>query len=521
VKRLGRALFYGVILLIWVVMAALGLEVWERVHWQRVEKTNPYVLSRQAKGDWPQAGGPDLFSPELMDAAARGRARGAGQSTEPRPVLDEKTMAPRRAAHFALLDDWERYAFTAAYRVKALLVDGRGMVVKAYAEVNYPGGKTPADFVGAEVAARIAAALPEVAAGGPPMVLDAPDGGGWHCVAACPNPGPPGPDDKATPPYAVLCWPDADAPLPDPKSLWDRPFFSYRPHEKREAQKNVLGVSEQFSINNAGLRDDDVILPKPPGVFRVLCMGASTTEEGMSNDLTYPNIVEFLANERFGGQHVDVINAGISGMNSLKHKVKLADYLALEPDLIVTYLAVNDICHDLFPLWVKDTGPRQKRLRESRFLNNHFNAQLLPGEAQMTEDIRRAKMSSIRFIIEQARAAGVETVLCTFAAPAPEKLDRAGLDYMKSYTQLEWGGRYVTFDSYLRALALFNRETAALGGETGAPVIDVAAELRGGTNFFGDICHMKNRGIEAKARLIFDRLAPLLEDRLRQRGLVP
>ena len=519
-KRLVKLLFYGVLLLVWMVMIALGLEVWERVHWQRVEKTNPYVLARQDKGAWPLPAGPDVFTPELLDAALRDRCRGAGQSTTPQPVPDEKGMALRRAQNFVMLEDWERYAFTAAYRVKALLVDGRGMVVKAYSEVNYAGGRTPADFVSTETASRIVAALPAVAAGGTPVLLDGADGPDWYCIAACPNPGPPGPDGKAVPPYVLLCWPDPAAPVPDAKSLWDSPFFSYRPHEKRAAQRNVLGVSEQFAINNVGLRDDDVILPRPPGVFRVLCIGASTTEEGPANDLTYPNILEYLANAKFGGRHVDVINAGISGMNSLKQKVKLADYLALQPDLIVTYLAVNDICHDLFPLWIKDAGPWQKRLRESRFIGSHFNECLLPGEAQMVGDIGRAKMSTIRFVIEQARAAGVEAVLCTFAAPDPDKLDRAGRDYMEYYTRMEWGGRYVSFDSYLRALALFNRETAALGQELGAPVIDVAAQLRGGTDYFGDICHMKNRGIETKARLIFEGIAPLLEDRLRQRGLL-
>ncbi len=521
-RRYARRVFYGVLVLVWVVMVALGLELWERVQWQHIMKTNPFALARQNKSDWPVAGGQDVFSPELEDVAVRDRYRGAGQSTTPQPVPDKKATAARRAAHFILLDEWERYAFTTAFRAKVVLVDGRGMVVKAYAEVNYRGGKTPADFVGADDARRIADELPSVAAGAPPALIDSADGSTWYCMIACPNPGPTGADVSAVPPYALLFWPDPAAPAPDPKNLWERDFFSYRPHERRDALRNVLGVSEKFAVNNVGLRDDDVILPKPAGVFRVLCMGASTTEEGPSNDLTYPNILEYLANNRFGGQHVDVINAGISGMNSLKHKIKLADYLALQPDLIITYIAVNDICHDLFPMWVnKDASPWQRRARESRFVNNHFNAWLLPGEARMAEDIRNAKMSSIRFIIEQARAAGVETVLCTFAAPAPEKLDRTGRDYMDCYTQLEWGGRYVTFSSYLRVLALFNRELAALGRETGVPVIDVAAELRGGTDVFGDICHMKNRGIETKARLVFDRLSPLLEDRLRQRGLLP
>ena len=520
-KRLARGLFYGVIALLWMVMIALGLEVWERVHWQRVMTTNPYVLARQEKGAWPLSGGPDAFSPELLDAAARDRCRGAGQSKTPQPVLDGKTMAPLRAAHFALLDDWGRHAFTVAYRIKALLVDGHGVVVKAYAEMNDAGGKSLADFVAADDAPRIASALSQLAADSPPTLLDGTDGPAWYCMAASSDLGPPGGDDKGTSARAVLLWPAPAAPVADEKRLWDRPFFSYRPHEQREAQRNALGVAERFAINNAGLRDDDVILPKPPGVFRVLCLGASTTEEGPTNDLSYPNILEYLANSRFGGRHVDVINAGISGMNALKHKVKLADYLALQPDLIITYIAVNDLCHDLFRVWAQDAAPWQKRLRESRLANNHLNAWLLPDEARMADDIRREKMSSIRFIIEQARAAGVEAVFCTFAAPAPEKLDRAGRDYMDCQTQVEWCGRYVTFSSYLRALALFNRETTALGREMGVPVIDVAAQLRGGTDCFGDICHMKNRGIEAKARLIFNGLAPLLEDRLRQRGLLP
>ncbi len=526
-KRLSKLLFFSGAVLAWLVMIALGLEVWERIHWQRILDGNPYVLARLGRGAWPLPAGPDTFSPELQDAASRDRCRGAGQSQVLLPVPDAKVMTMRRAMHFALLEDWERYAFATDYRVRAVLVDGRGMVVKAYAEVNYAGGKTLADFVGAEDAPRIAAVLSRLVDGGPPEVLDGNGGTAWFCAAACENPGPPGPDSQARPPYAAVFWPAPGESGPDAQkgadadSIWDVPFFSYRAHEKREAQKNVLGVSEQFSINNVGLRDDDVVLPKPPGVFRVLCMGASTTEEGPANDLTYPNVLEYLSNNKFGGQHIDVINAGVSGMNSLKHKVKLADYLALQPDLIVVYVAVNDICHDLFKLWVKDAEPWQKRLRESRFLNNHFNAWLLPGEERMVGDIRRAKMSNLRFIVEQARAAGVETVFCTFAAPEPEKLGPAGREYMDCYTLLEWGGRYVTFSSYLRALALFNRETAALGTETGVPVIDVAAELHGGTDLFGDICHMKNRGIEAKARTIFDRISPLLEDRLSQRGLVP
>ena len=520
-KRWKRRLLRTIGALFLLALIVPVLDVWEGIRRQYVMMTNPFALARQNKSDWPAKNGQDKFSPELEDAAARDQYRGAGQSKSLLPVPSDRETALHRVAYLGLLEDWERYAFTDAYRVKLVLVDGRGTVVKAYSESDYPGGKTPSDYVGAKDAPRIIAALPYVAEDGPPIFFDRADGPPWYCMAASTNPPPIIGETRPVPPYAALCWPNMNAPAPDLKDLWDRDFFSFRPHERRDARPNVLGVSEQFSVNNVGLRDDDVVLPKPPGVYRILCVGASTTEEGPSNDLTYPNILECLANKKFGGRHIDVINAGVSGMNSVKHKLKLSDYLALQPDLIVTYLAVNDICHDLFRMWVKDAAPWQKCLRASRFINNHFNQWLLPDERKMAEDIRGAKMSTIRFIIGQARDAGVETVLCTFAAPDPEKLDRVGRDYMDCYTQLEWGGRYVTFDSYLRALALFNRETVALGRETGVPVIDIAGQTHGGTDVFGDICHMKNCGIEAKARLVLDGLSPLIEDRLRRRGLLP
>jgi len=520
-KKWIRRLVFGLIACIWLVLIGLGLEVWEGAYREHVIKTNPFALARQDnKAAWPVSNGSDKFSPELKDEALRDRCRGAGQSKTLQPLPDVKAVAVQHTAFFTLLEDWERYAFTTSFHLKAVLIDGRGMVIKAYAEVEYRGGKTPADYAGPNDALRIVAALPEVAKGGPPLFMEAQDGPPWYCMSACSNPPPLGADSAAVPPYVVLFWPDPAPLKADPEKLWNIDYFSYRPHEKRDALRNVLGVSEQFAVNNVGLRDDDVILPKPDGVCRVLCVGASTTEEGPTNDLTYPNILECLANAKFGGQHVDVINAGISGMNSLKHKLKLSDYLALQPDLIVIYIAVNDICHDLFRMWVKDAAPWQQRLRESRFINNHFNQWLLPGEEQMTADIRNAKMSNVRFIIEQARAAGAETVLCTFAAPDPKKLDRTARDYMDCYTQLEWGGRYVTFSSYLRTLGVFNRELEALGRETNAPVLDIAGQISGGTDIFGDICHMKNRGIEAKARLIFDGIRPLLEEKLRQRGVL-
>ncbi len=83
------------------------------------------------------------------------------------------------------------------------------------------------------------------------------------------------------------------------ESTWLVPFFAYKPNVDR--------------YNNLGFRDDDIITPKPEGVFRIVCVGGSTTEEGISNDTTYPNLMEQKLKKHFKTEKIDVINAGVVG----------------------------------------------------------------------------------------------------------------------------------------------------------------------------------------------------------------
>jgi len=267
---------------------------------------------------------------------------------------------------------------------------------------------------------------------------------------------------------------------------------------------NVLGLTENFYINNHGFRDADFSVEKGEGVFRIVCVGASTTEEGPTNDLTYPSILEAMLNRHFDTNRFEVINCGLSGMNALKHRVRSADYLALDPDLIIIYNAVNDICHDLFPIWVKDASPCIKQLRESTFINHYLNGMLLPNGDEMRTLIEQNKMADLRFIADRAKRQNVPVALCSFAAPDIKHLSTDERNYYDYCTYKEWGGQYVMFTSYLRALETYNNAIRDLCSKDKLLYIPVAEELRGGAEIFGDICHLRNPGIEAKAKLIAD-----------------
>ena len=85
----------------------------------------------------------------------------------------------------------------------------------------------------------------------------------------------------------------------------------------------------------------DLPLPKPPGVFRIVCAGGSTTLVVLAPDdaATWP--------ARLGARlapRADVANAGFTGWTSLESLVSLAVRdVDLSPDLVIVFSGVNDL----------------------------------------------------------------------------------------------------------------------------------------------------------------------------------
>lgn len=507
-SRRARAAFLLGSALLWGAVLLLGAEAFERARWKRAQADNPYIRAWSGAGI-PEPGiNDDVFSEELLDTALRDRFRGPGQTREPLPAWDAAAALRARAAHFLTLDNERRRAFSAAYRIQVLALSADGGILGAYGPAPPAPGEPLGECVGAEAAARASAAC-----GGAAETFSAPLDGGDRLFHARPFTGDWRGDGA---PATALFFENTRQPLdlPDDNDLWASGFFTYRPLAALRQRVEVSGRGAEFAINNAGFRDDNVVLPKPPGVFRIVCVGASTTEEGPANDLTYPNLLEFYLNRTLGGRRVDVVNAGVSGMNSDKHVLKLADYFLLEPDMIVVYNAVNDISHSLLPKWVGGASVPGQAVRSLRVLDGRLNPLTLPGEAEQRRDIR-AKMANLAFLCDQAAARGVRTALCTFAAPLPpEELPPVERDFFEFITRRSWGGKHVSYASYLRTLALYNGEIGALCRERGIPCLPLADRVRGGKEVFGDICHMKNRGIERKARALAEMLLPLLPEGL-------
>jgi lysophospholipase L1-like esterase len=101
-------------------------------------------------------------------------------------------------------------------------------------------------------------------------------------------------------------------------------------------------------LNAEGTKGKDFPLPKPPGEFRILCVGDSTVEgTGVQPDETFPYFLEAFLNKEADRwpdyENVRVINAGVGSHNSAFNLAYLAFRLIhFEPDTVVIKSSYND-----------------------------------------------------------------------------------------------------------------------------------------------------------------------------------
>jgi len=129
---------------------------------------------------------------------------------------------------------------------------------------------------------------------------------------------------------------DLKMPVSDPGMA-----FYHRPN----SEAFLMGAD--MKINSLGMRDHEVTTNKPPGTFRVVVLGDSTTVGwGVHFEETYPKLLEksFNANPPSSQwKNYEVINTGIGNYNSAQEVASLKDrWLALDPDMIVIGWYIND-----------------------------------------------------------------------------------------------------------------------------------------------------------------------------------
>ena len=124
-------------------------------------------------------------------------------------------------------------------------------------------------------------------------------------------------------------------------------LFQMRPLVSVEREDLDSGEMLLLRTNSLGLRGPEIELPKPTGVFRIVCLGDETTlAPEVGEDATYCHQLAQLL-QPLTDLHVEIVNAGLPGGCPLTCELLLRRrLLGVQPDLILLHCDDSDIADD-------------------------------------------------------------------------------------------------------------------------------------------------------------------------------
>ena len=156
------------------------------------------------------------------------------------------------------------------------------------------------------------------------------------------------------------------------------PFISKKNFETFESEParyplhDKKFILKKLKLNNLGFSNGidggrNITMPKPSGLYRINCLGASTTANYISTDkqnFSYPQELEKKLTEKLN-KKLEVNNCGQGGYNSADLLIRfILQINYTQPDAIIIYHAYNDIKSYLTPNLETDYSHSTKNLSE-------------------------------------------------------------------------------------------------------------------------------------------------------------
>lgn len=300
-------------------------------------------------------------------------------------------------------------------------------------------------------------------------------------------------------------------------------------------------------INNVGFRGNDVVMPKPSGVFRILCIGDSTTNGvNVHNAETWPAILEAFLNCAVfrDNRRSEVINAGFPGYVSDQHRLRLEpEYLALQPDLVVVMLGFTDVSVILMPTEASDAvrsiqrktdwlppGP-ENLLRQissayawgSRWVREYVDLKRLRKTAKqdLSPEIQAALSTyaeNMQAMTDGCKRAGIPVVIVNYPWNFTSRVGRED-----NFEHVKASIRPFEFNLYWQAMPLLEEQNIQLAWRNSLPLADVqpmVLQAKTPLPMYGqdDFSHPSVKGNFLIAATVYETLAKgLLADQLETR----
>jgi lysophospholipase L1-like esterase len=288
----------------------------------------------------------------------------------------------------------------------------------------------------------------------------------------------------------------------------------------------VLRFKKFHSFLQVQPSKQNVEVPKPKDVFRILCLGGSTTEGGGFNN-NYPHLLQEILSKKYPNRKIEVINAGKYFYSSQHAIIQYLFYLKeLHPDLIIFFEGANDLITS-FTMPPFSSSPFRKDYghfygalanivyprKFEEFLSQFFYADLMrPDLKPMAFTDWKSQYSfrrNLETLIELTRCEGIHLILSNQAYCISEKNDSDLhiVGYLMAF--LVDNENYADEKSWYNGMELFNNITKETAEKFSISFVDQVTPLKGRKDLFKDPFHVNQEGNELKARLFFEKIVQL------------
>ncbi len=281
------------------------------------------------------------------------------------------------------------------------------------------------------------------------------------------------------------------------------------------------GLSPDFpGQNTLGYRGDEIQVPKPDGVYRIVVLGNSTTYGTfVPYNQTFPYDLQTVLRDDYHHQNLEVVNGGVPGYTSWNTFVSLALRVTeLQPDLVIVYEGGNDVlprevppdCYSA-PSPFLGLDPRRQLRAQPGELSPSALYRFIAANLGWTPDAEQLENGTItsRVGCSSADKAAYDDYL---AANAPTYFERNLRDMIGVADAngirlmfLSWAYELADpefTDAQRAAVSQHNAITARVAQENGALYLDYAAIAPTEKRFWNDNTHLTAEGNLGQAQAI-------------------
>lgn len=288
-------------------------------------------------------------------------------------------------------------------------------------------------------------------------------------------------------------------------SLWEIPGVKYK--KNASLKIDLEGEELWVKINSKGFRTREFRDEKPADLYRIICVGGSTTVIGRTNEETYPALLEKKLKARFPEKEIEVLNFGVSKYGTSEVINLCYDSMKYRPDLFLKYNGMNDLWWDYF-IMLSDRLPAGKKLLSRSYIFQWFFWKcFLPPADVIREDFENGLYPPLKELIFWLRKSGSDMIMITFFSPDLDKLTGQQKYYLDFSIRTFWGRQlgtlpFIRIEPYLETLKIYNQTIRDFCEKNNIACVDLNRQFPHNFNLYIDPCHFSQEGIEKASEII-------------------